>query len=92
MSPLFAVRDRLRSRGTATSLLLAAELELSLPVVEDILAHFERRGQVRREVPANGAGCGGRPCGSCTLCNTAPSPVAWFRWCGPGGGPSSLQS
>lgn len=83
MSPLFAVRQRLRGRELATSLQLAAELELPLAVVEAALAHFERRGQARAVSPTTDPGCGTGRCGSCNLCSTAGPRVAWFRWCGP---------
>lgn len=84
MNPLFAVRERLRARGSATSRQLAAELELPTAVVEDILAHFERRGQVQAVTPAAVSGCGADRCGSCNLCFTAGPSVAWFRWRGAG--------
>jgi len=83
VSPLFAVRDRLRARGLTTSLQLAAELQLPQAVVEAALEHFERRGQVRPVSPERDPGCGSGACGSCNLCFTAGPRVAWFRWCGP---------
>ncbi|HKI58574.1 MAG TPA: FeoC-like transcriptional regulator, partial [Trueperaceae bacterium] len=86
MSPLFAVRDRLRERGLATPRQLAAELELPLAVVEAAVAHLERRGKVRAAPPAAEPGCGTGRCGSCRLCFTAGPDVPWVRWSGPPAG------
>lgn len=66
----------------ATSVWLAAELELPQSVVEAALAHFERRGLVRPVSATRDPGCGTGSCGSCNLCFTAAPEAAWYRWCG----------
>lgn len=68
MNPLFAVRDALRTHGMATPSQLAVELALPRAVVDDVIAHWQRRGYA---VPAAldsgacGTGCKGGGCGSC---------------------------
>ena len=79
-SPLFQVRDLLRQRGMASAGQLAAELQLPLGVVEDLLAHWTRRGMaVAAEAPAVGA-CGSGGCATCGQCGGAALPTALFQW------------
>lgn len=86
-NPLFQVRDLLRRRGMATASQLAAELRLPPGVVEDMLAHWDRRGMVA-EVGASGSGAcasgGNRGCSSCGQCAGAPAPARLYRWRDPG--------
>ncbi|MEJ2291778.1 MAG: FeoC-like transcriptional regulator [Deinococcales bacterium] len=85
MNPLFAVRDRLREESLATSWQLASDLQLSPAVVEDVLGHWLRRGQVERIELGPQGGCGGRSCARCGLCSSAGLQPAAYRWRGPGG-------
>ena len=86
-NPLFQVRDLLRLRGMATAAQLGAELHLPSGVVEDMRAHWGRRGMVA-EVGASGSGhCasgGGRGCSSCGQCAGASTPVTLYHWRDPG--------
>lgn len=80
MNPLFAIRNRLRDRGPASISQLAAELQLPADSVTELLAHWQRRGQVEQLTASGGAcasGCGGG-CGSCSI-PKAPALVA-YRW------------
>ncbi|MEJ2357928.1 MAG: ferrous iron transport protein B [Deinococcales bacterium] len=85
VNPLFAVRDRLREESLATSWQLASDLQLSPAVVEDVLGHWLRRGQVERIELGPQGGCGGRSCARCGLCSSAGLQPAAYRWRGPGG-------
>jgi Mn-dependent DtxR family transcriptional regulator len=58
VNPLFAVRDLLRQHKVATSGQLASELKLSHDVVDDVLAHWQRRGLIESETIETGGGCG----------------------------------
>ena len=82
-TPLFQVRDLLRRRGMATSAQLAAELRLPSGVVDDMLAHWGRRGMVA-EVGASASGhCasgGSRGCSSCGQCAAASTPATLYHW------------
>jgi hypothetical protein len=86
-NPLFQVRDLLRQRGMATAAQLAAELRLPSGVVEDMLAHWGRRGLVA-EVGASGSGScasgGRRGCSSCGQCAGASAPATLYHWRDPG--------
>jgi hypothetical protein len=82
--PLFQVRELLRQRGMVSAGQLAAELRLPLGVVEDLLAHWTRRGMaVTAEAPAAGA-CGSGGCGSCGQCGGSAVPAALYQWREPG--------
>ncbi|MBU1175257.1 MAG: FeoC-like transcriptional regulator [Alphaproteobacteria bacterium] len=91
MNPLFAVRDLLRQRQIATSGQLATELSLATEIVDDVLAHWQRRGMVESEVVETGRGCGigsRSSCGGCNGCDIAakagpssPS-ISAYRWLG----------
>ena len=91
MNPLFAVRDLLRQRHVATSGQLATELDLSTEVVDDVLAHWQRRGLIESERVETGCGCGigsRATCGGCNGCDIAaklapssPS-ISAYRWLG----------
>jgi hypothetical protein len=91
MNPLFAVREVLRARRVATAGQLASELRLSQDVVDDVLAHWQRRGLVENERIETGGGCGtGSPaaCGGCTGCDTIRKitedlpTISAYRWLG----------
>ena len=93
MNPLFAVRDLLRTRRVATSGQLANELSLNTDIVDDVLAHWQRRGMVESEpVDTDGCGCGigsRATCGGCNGCDiaakSAPATpaISAYRWLGP---------
>lgn len=88
-SPLFQVRDLLRECGMASAAQLARELRLPTPVVEDMLAHWTRRGQVTSTEPANATGsCGSTGCNSCGQCGSAPSSSVLYRWRASGTAPT----
>lgn len=79
MNPLFAVRDALRAHAVATPAQLAAELALPRAVVDDVLAHWLRRGCAQQVLPNGGAcsaGCCGGGCGGCASGMQAEA----FRW------------
>lgn len=83
MTPLFAVRDLLRSQSVLTSSQIAANLGLSAETVDDMLQYWQRRGQAE-VVPLHAAKSCGSSCaaGSCTGCNHSsrhPDMLAW-RW------------
>jgi FeoC like transcriptional regulator len=79
--PLFQLRDLLRRRGMASAAQLAAELRLPAGVVEDMLAHWSRRGLVAgAEAPASGACGSGGGCASCGQCASAAAPAVLYRW------------
>ncbi|MEJ2632706.1 MAG: FeoC-like transcriptional regulator [Acidihalobacter sp.] len=85
MNPLFAVRDRLREEGEATASQLAAILHLPRGTVEDMLAHWQRRGRVEPVVLGFGngcaSGCGGGACSSCSAPPVSAGGVRIYRWC-----------
>lgn len=92
MNPLFAVRDLLRQRQVATSGQLASELELPHDVVDDVLAHWQRRGMIESETVETGGGCGigsRSSCGGCNGCDIARKitedlpAISAYRWLGP---------
>ena len=80
--PLFQLRDLLRRRGMASAAQLAAELRLPAGVVEDMLAHWSRRGLVAgAQAPASGACGSGGGCASCGQCaSSAAAPAVLYRW------------
>ena len=81
MNPLFAVRERLRDGGAATLSQLAAELRLSPELIQDLLGHWQRRGQVELLSLAGSAcasGCGSGGCNGCQLPQSGGLTV--FRW------------
>ena len=92
MNPLFAVRDLLQKHEVATSGQLASQLDLPGDVVDEALAHWQRRGLVESElVETGGCGCGigsRNTCGGCNGCATAAkaapsSPaISAYRWLG----------
>ncbi len=92
MNPLFAVRDLLRERRVATTGQLATELKLPQEVVDDVLAHWQRRGLIESETVETGGGCGigsRASCGGCNGCETVKSftadipSISAYRWLGP---------
>ncbi len=79
MNPLFALRDSLREQRMATAGQLATRLNLSTPVVQDMLGHWIRRGCVELVRVADG-GCGSGGCAGCRQCgSSAVSEI--YRWC-----------
>ena len=91
VNPLFAVRDLLRTREVATSSQLASELKLSSEVVDDVLAHWQRRGLIESETVETGGGCGigsRATCGGCNGCDIAKKitedipAISAYRWLG----------
>ncbi len=83
--PLFQVRELLRQRGMASAGQLAAELRLPLGVVEDLLAHWTRRGMAVAAEAASAGACGsGSGCGSCGQCAGTAMPTALYQWREPG--------
>ena len=91
MNPLFAVRDLLRERQIATSGQLASELSLPADVVDDVLAHWQRRGLIESETVETGGGCGigsRSTCGGCNGCEAAKNvsdqipAISAYRWLG----------
>lgn len=86
MKPLFAVRDVLQKQGMASASQIAAELKLSVGLVEDMLMYWQRRGVVEQVSVGTWGSCG-RSChsGGCGTCsNASASPVHVYRWCGGG--------
>lgn len=86
MSPLFAVRDFLRKHEAATITQVAGSLQLPPATVEDMLTHWQRRGQVESIDPARlgrncvSTGCSNGGCGGGS-CGTAPTQSATiYRW------------
>ena len=91
MNPLFAVRDLLREHKVATSGQLASALDLSQDVVDNALAHWQRRGMIESETVETGGGCGigsRSSCGGCNGCDVAQKitedipAIAAYRWLG----------
>ena len=84
MKPLFAVRDVLQKQGMASASQMAAELKLSVGLVEDILAYWQRRGAVEQVSVGTRKSCGSScSSGGCSTCsNASASPVHVYRWCG----------
>jgi hypothetical protein len=84
VNPLFAVRERLRAGGAATVSQLAAELRLSPNLVQDLLAHWQRRGQVESlglGPSGCGSACNSGGCNSCQLPQPSQSGgITVFRW------------
>ncbi len=78
--PLFQVRELLRQRGMASAGQLAAELRLSPGVVEDLLAHWIRRGMAVAAPAAAAGACGSGGCGSCGQCAGPAMPAALYQW------------
>ncbi|MFM2484216.1 FeoC-like transcriptional regulator [Celerinatantimonas yamalensis] len=75
MNPLFAVRDLLREHHVATLSQIAVTLQLSQPIVEQALAHWQRRGMVSLRVD-NGCQSGG-----CSNCESGGcSSKAFYQW------------
>ncbi|MHB1279920.1 MAG: FeoC-like transcriptional regulator [Acidithiobacillus sp.] len=87
MKPLFAVREVLLRQGMASASQMAAELKLSVGLVEDMLAYWQCRGAVEPVLVGTHKSCGNRcnsgGCGSCS--STPTSSVQAYRWCGVGG-------
>lgn len=86
MKPLFAVREVLQKQGMASASQIAAELKLSVGLVEDMLVYWRRRGVVEQVSVGSrkscGSSCHSGGCGSCG--NTMASSVQAYRWCGGG--------
>lgn len=82
MKPLFAVRNALQKQGMASASQIAAELKLSVELVEDMLAYWQRRGMVEQVSVGTrkscGSSCNSGGCGSCG--NTTASSVQAYRW------------
>lgn len=83
-NPLFDVREVLRSRQMASVMQIAGELRLPVSVVEDMLAHWVRRGMASR-VEQTATGCGSGGCNTCGQCTGAPAKSGGlYAWDGPG--------
>lgn len=69
MKPLFAVREVLQKQGMASASQIAAELKLSVGLVEDMLMYWRRRDMVEQVSVGAREGCG-RSCksGACGSC------------------------
>ncbi|WP_449369545.1 FeoC-like transcriptional regulator [Thiomonas sp.] len=80
MNPLFAVRDCLRDRQLASAAEIAACVQVSTPIAEDMLAHWVQRGLIER-IDAQGGVCSSGSCGSCGLCG-ARKTAALYQWRG----------
>ena len=81
MKPLFALRDRLREQGMATASQLAAAMGLPRATIEDMLAHWQRRGRVELVAPGAGDGCGSACGGGCSGCRVpSESGLRVYRW------------
>ena len=84
MKPLFAVREVLQRQGMASASQIAAELRLSVRLVEDMLTYWQRRGAAELVLVGAPKSCGTRcdsgGCGSCDT--TLAAPVQAYRWCG----------
>ncbi|MBU2808486.1 hypothetical protein HF285_09495 [Acidithiobacillus ferrooxidans F221] len=83
MKPLFAVREVLQKQGMASASQIAAELKLSVGLVEDMLMYWRRRGMVEQVSVGTRESCG-RSCssGACGSCgNAMTSSVQAYRWC-----------
>lgn len=81
MNPLFAVRNCLRDRQLASAAEIAACVQVSTPVAEDMLAHWVQRGLVER-LDAQGASCSTGSCQRCGMCGTSKSAAAVYQWRG----------
>ncbi|MDY0329903.1 MAG: FeoC-like transcriptional regulator [Thiomonas sp.] len=81
MNPLFAVRDCLRDRQLASAAEIAACVQVSTPIAEDMLAHWVQRGLIER-IDAQGGVCSSGSCGGCGLCG-ARKTAALYQWRGP---------
>ena len=86
MKPLFAVREVLQKQGMASASQIAAELKLSVGLVEDMLAYWRQRGLVEQVSVGTRKSCGNScnsgGCGSCG--HTVASSVQAYRWCSGG--------
>lgn len=86
MKPLFAVREILQKQDMASASQMAAELKLSVGLVEDMLAYWQRRGAVEQVSVGTrkscGSSCSAGGCGSCS--SASASLVHVYRWCGGG--------
>ena len=82
---LFDVRDALKARQMASAAQIAADLHLPTGAVQDMLAHWVRRGLAAEVASgATGGSCGSGACGGCGQC-ASPSPAqALYVWQGPG--------
>ena len=82
---LFDVRDALKARQMASAAQIAADLRLPTGAVQDMLAHWVRRGLAAEVASgATGGSCGSGACGGCGQC-ASPSPAqALYVWQGPG--------
>ena len=82
MKPLFAVREELQKQGMASASQIAAELKLSVGLVEDMLAYWRQRGLVEQVSVGTRKSCGNScnsgGCGSCG--HTVASSVQAYRW------------
>ncbi len=83
-NPLFAVRDTLRARGLASVAQIAAERQLPVAVVDEILAHWVRRGMAHAVAPQTGGACGSGGCSSCGQCAVPSHSAMLYAWDGPG--------
>ena len=81
MNPLFAVRDCLREKQLASAAEIAACVQVSAPVAEDMLAHWVQRGLVE-QIDAQGGTCSSGSCGSCGQCGTRKTAAALYQWRG----------
>ncbi len=81
MNPLFAVRDCLREKQPASAAEIAACVQVSALVAEDMLAHWVQRGLVER-IDAQGGACSSGSCGSCGQCGTRKTAAALYQWRG----------
>ena len=86
MKPLFAVREVLQKQGVASASQIAAELKLSVGLVEDMLVYWQRRGMVEQISVGTrkscGRSCNSGGCGSCS--NTLAPSFRAYRWCSGG--------
>ncbi|WP_414039900.1 FeoC-like transcriptional regulator [Acidithiobacillus sp. M4-SHS-6] len=83
MTTLFAVRDLLRKQALLTSSQIAATLNLSTDIVDDMLRYWQRRGHAE-VVPLHvsescGSTCASETCTGCKHASQRPDMLVW-RW------------